>query len=316
MTDDQDPNKTPADEQNGGEQTSESTQSNGDEKPKKPRIELGPPVFGKFRLFIVVIPFIVYLALNSLGSQINVYREKILKGEIHSHPDNDNRLDTISLEDAIAKQMEEDPDETFLLGMFKLVENPYPYTYSFALAVTLACMLPFCWGYFKLPFRLSIWGFLCGAIGIVVWVGLVWLDHKTFNLASYTPEREAYNPFTEFGDNKTGFYQFLAVRLFGFAVIVPIIEEFFIRGFLMRYVDDPDWDQVPLHVCRFGGLISPTVYGLLTHTAEPLAAIAWFSMVTFLYRKTNNIWDCVVAHAVTNGLLAWYVIQYEQWYLW
>ena len=47
----------------------------GDAKPKKPRIELGPPVFGKWKHFIVVIPFIAYLAFSALGGKIESMRE-------------------------------------------------------------------------------------------------------------------------------------------------------------------------------------------------------------------------------------------------
>jgi hypothetical protein len=31
--------------------------------------------------------------------------------------------------------------------------------------------------------------------------------------------------------------------------------------------------------------------------------------------KTRNIWDCVVAHAVTNLLLGVYVVHWGRWHL-
>ena len=31
----------------------------------------------------------------------------------------------------------------------------------------------------------------------------------------------------------------------GLAVVVPVIEEFFLRGFVMRFVIDADWWKVP-----------------------------------------------------------------------
>ena len=71
-------------------------------------------------------------------------------------------------------------------------------------------------------------------------------------LGGLSPGRSAFNPFEELADNQTFLYQFLALRLFGMIIIVPLIEEFFIRGFLMRYVDDPDWDEVPIGVFPLG----------------------------------------------------------------
>ena len=46
-----------------------------------------------------------------------------------------------------------------------------------------------------------------------------------------------------------------------------------------------------------------------------LPAVAWFSMVTWLLLKTRNIWDCVVAHAITNLLLGVYVVATGHWHL-
>ena len=51
------------------------------------------------------------------------------------------------------------------------------------------------------------------------------------------------------------------------------------------------------------------------HPGELLAAFVWFSMVTWLMVRTRNIWDCVVAHAVTNLLLGIYVVTTGNWQL-
>jgi hypothetical protein len=32
--------------------------------------------------------------------------------------------------------------------------------------------------------------------------------------------------------------------------------------------------------------------------------------------RTHNLWDCIIAHAVTNGILAAYVIAAGQWQYW
>ena len=110
--------------------------------------------------------------------------------------------------------------------------------------------------------------------------------------------------------------QFLAIRFLGLVVVVPIIEEFFLRGFLMRYLDATDWDRVPLGKVTRMSALGVMVYALASHPAEPLAAVVWFSMVTWLYARTGSIWDCVVAHATTNLLLGLYVVSTGTWELW
>ncbi|MEZ6118277.1 MAG: CPBP family glutamic-type intramembrane protease [Pirellulaceae bacterium] len=99
-------------------------------------------------------------------------------------------------------------------------------------------------------------------------------------------------------------------------IIVPILEEFFVRGFLIRYVDDPDWDEMPIADANPWGWASPTIYGVIAHMTEPLSALAWFTMMTLLFKKTKSIWDCVLAHAITNLLLGLYVIKFGAWELW
>jgi membrane protease YdiL (CAAX protease family) len=76
-----------------------------------------------------------------------------------------------------------------------------------------------------------------------------------------------------------------------------------------------DWPRVPFgHANRLAILVG-TVVPMLTHPGELLAAAVWFSMVTWLMLRTRNIWDCVIAHAVTNGILGLYVVFSDTWRL-
>ncbi len=90
---------------------------------------------------------------------------------------------------------------------------------------------------------------------------------------------------------------------------MPVIEEFFLRGFLMRLVVDQDWWKVPFGKVNAAAVAVSIVVPVLTHQpGEFLAAAAWFGMVTWLMVRTRNPWDCVLAHAVTNLLLGIYVV--------
>ncbi len=97
---------------------------------------------------------------------------------------------------------------------------------------------------------------------------------------------------------------------------MPIIEEFFLRGFLMRLVMDADWWKVPFGRVNTAAVIACIVYAVLTHPSELVAAAAWFGMVTWLMVRARNPWDCVAAHAVTNLLLGIYVVVWHDWPLW
>jgi uncharacterized protein len=105
------------------------------------------------------------------------------------------------------------------------------------------------------------------------------------------------------------------VRFFGLVAVVPLIEEFFLRGFVMRFVMERDWWDVPFGKASRLAIVLGTVVPMLSHSGELLAAAVWFSMITWLMLRTRNIWDCVAAHAITNLILGIYVVASGTWRL-
>lgn len=194
----------------------------------------------------------------------------------------------------------------------------YPATYCIRIAGTTILMLFAFPGYFKTKFKITWLSVVVGVVGIVAWIGLVELDRNFIHLGNYLAPhgREAFDPFHELKSDPTWMWQFMAIRFAGLVIVVPFIEEFFLRGWLMRYIDDPDWDEVPIGTAGTWAIAGVIGYGVMSHTGEPLAAAAWFGMVTWLYLKTQSIWDCVVAHGVTNLLLGIFVVYTGSWYLW
>ena len=193
----------------------------------------------------------------------------------------------------------------------------YPTYYTWVIAATTVMMLiAFPW-YLKTPLNFSWWSVIIGVVGIFAWIGLYELDNRLFHLGDlFGKSRAAFNPFTELKHDPKWMWQFIFIRFAGLALIVPVIEEFFLRGWLMRYIDDPDWDEIPLGEAGKYALIGVPIYAVVQHLNEPLAAVVWFSMVTWLYLRTKSIWNCVIAHAITNLLLGLYVIKTGTWELW
>lgn len=172
----------------------------------------------------------------------------------------------------------------------------------------------------QFPFRIDLWGFVVGVAGIIVWVGLcdLGLEAKALTaigLESWIPERVGFNPFKQMTDPNQRWW-FLLFRFTLLAAMVPILEELFLRGWLVRWWEDHDWYNVKLSAVGISGVLVVAGYAVLTHPGEAVAAIVWFTMVTILMIKTGKFWNCVVAHAVTNLLLGLYVVYNEQWHFW
>ena len=206
---------------------------------------------------------------------------------------------------------------------FGLQYRHYPIVYTAKIALTIAAMLFVLPGYRRFPFHISPLAIFVGVVGIVLWIGLchLQLERKALEplgLAKYLGlgDRPAFNPLTELAATPTWSYTFLAIRFLGLALIVPIIEEFFLRGFLMRYVVNENFWEVPFGQVTRLAVVVGTAVPMLMHPGELLAAFVWFSLVTWLMIRTKNIWDCVAAHAVTNLLLGIYVVTQHQWQLW
>ncbi len=202
----------------------------------------------------------------------------------------------------------------------------YPWVYTAKILLTLAAVWFVLPGYREFPFRVGPLAVVVGVVGIVVWVGLCKLgvEHKFLQpllepiglggiIASGA--RSAYDPFIRLEANPAAAWAFLFVRFLGLVAVVPVIEEFFLRGFLMRFVVEADWWKVPLGKVNAAAVIVGTVVPMLMHPGELLAAAVWFTMVTWLMVKTRNIWDCIAAHAVTNLLLGLYVVTTGEWQL-
>ncbi len=200
--------------------------------------------------------------------------------------------------------------------------SSYPWMYAAKLVLTLVAVVAVLPGYAEFTFRVSWLALVVGAVGAVVWVGLCKLQLEERLLVPLglgnilgLGERSAFNPFEEYAGRPAAVWSYLAVRMLGLAALVPVIEEFFLRGFVMRYVMARNWWRVPFGEVDATAVVVGTVVPMLMHPGELFAAAVWFSMVTWLMVRTRSIWDCVVAHAVTNFLMGVYVVFSGDWWL-
>ena len=172
----------------------------------------------------------------------------------------------------------------------------------------------------EFPFRVDFWSVIVGVVGFVLWIGICWLGiERAFfgmvGLDSWFPERAGFNPFTQITDGGQRTL-FLVFRFTLLALMIPVIEELLLRGWFVRFIESEQWTTVKLSEVGQRGVIAVAIYAVATHPGEAIAAIVWFTLVTWMMIKTGKFWNCVVAHAITNLLLGIYVCFYEQWHLW
>lgn len=110
---------------------------------------------------------------------------------------------------------------------------------------------------------------------------------------------------------------FLFFRIAISVIAVPILEELFWRGWLMRWlIDGEDFRRVPLGKYApmafwVTALLFAAEHGSFWDVGLVTGAIYNWWMV-----RTRNVWDCIIAHAVTNAALAAWVVAAGQWQYW
>lgn len=110
---------------------------------------------------------------------------------------------------------------------------------------------------------------------------------------------------------------FLSFRIAISVIAVPILEELFWRGWLMRWlIDSKDFERVKL------GTFAPAAFWITAllfaseHGSFWDVGLAAGIIYNWWMTRTRNLWDCIVAHAVTNAVLAGWVVLAGQWQYW
>ena len=156
------------------------------------------------------------------------------------------------------------------------------------------------------------------AVGAAVFVLWILPD---FLWPGYRQHRLFENPLTGAAHSSVpldmrGDVLFLFFRVLGSVVVVPIIEELFWRGWLIRYLSNRTFETVPLGTATRQAwwitvFLFATEHGPYWEVGL-LAGIAY----NWWVGRTANLGDCIVAHATTNACLAAYVIHAGRWEYW
>ncbi len=148
--------------------------------------------------------------------------------------------------------------------------------------------------------------------GLIVCAGWVGLDghYPTFKFLGGS--RSAFDPFVL---EPVWRWAFLAVRLVGLVVLVPVFEELFWRSFLMRWLIDSEFTRVPVGKVTLLAAGGTSVFFALAHP-EWLPALLTGALWAWLLWWTKSLSACLISHVMANLLLGVYVIVTHDWKFW
>ena len=108
----------------------------------------------------------------------------------------------------------------------------------------------------------------------------------------------------------------LTLRTLRAAVFVPIAEELFWRGWLMRWIVSQDFTKVPLGAWSARAFWIVAVLLAVEHGALWDVGLAAGILYNWWMVRTKSLGDVIVAHGITNAVLSAYVIFAGRWEYW
>ncbi len=108
---------------------------------------------------------------------------------------------------------------------------------------------------------------------------------------------------------------FLVARVAGAVLVVPVMEELVGRAFLIRWVDQEDFQAVPVGVFSWRAFaITVALFG--AEHNQWLAGLICGALYNWLLRRTRSLPACILAHAISNAALAAWVLARGVWKFW
>lgn len=195
----------------------------------------------------------------------------------------------------------------FYIGLFPVVnhflKDDY-ISYFLKTIVTAVFLLYYIKEYKELKkFKLSLLSILTGILIFLMWISLEGI-YQRFPGLPYTP-LILPNFFT----------LTIIIKLIGFILIAPLVEELFVRSFLLRFLLNPDFEKVKIGTYSLFSFILTVLFFGFAHN-QWLPGLITGILLNLLLYKTKNIWSCIQAHLTANIILAVYIILTQNWIFW
>jgi exosortase E/protease (VPEID-CTERM system) len=104
-------------------------------------------------------------------------------------------------------------------------------------------------------------------------------------------------------------------RMLGAVLVVPIVEELAFRGFLLRRLVASDFTKVPYDQWHWWPVLISSLAFAAAHQ-QWIGGFAAGVLYAYAQKRRGLLSDAIVAHAVTNALIAMQVLLAGHWSLW
>jgi len=221
------------------------------------------------------------------------------------------------------------PYVVWLVIQFMLDIPPLPTAWRYALqtgtcAALFLILRPWRW-YERLHLRHLPLALAVGALVYLAWVGpeSAWMKRYNSVFYDFYQNMFAVQPWVEppappkvwpYAPEVCG-WPLSLVRLGGSSLVIAVIEEYFFRGFIYRWMVSENFIRLDI------GYFQPAIFFLVNGAFgfehnQWLAGIFAGLAFGFVMIATRDIWAAAIAHGFTNFLLGLYVLQTGAYHFW
>ena len=162
---------------------------------------------------------------------------------------------------------------------------------------------------FRCSWHIRLGDVLVGIVGAAIWV----VPYLTCSFESLPASLDFLVPDRDSGldtliSGPEQLAALLTLRALGFVFVVPVVEELFVRSFLLRLLQERDLNRpfhdIPIGTLTKWSLTLTTLVFVLGHAPWELwVAIPWFVVTSFWLRHRGTLPAVIVAHSVTNATI-------------
>ncbi len=177
---------------------------------------------------------------------------------------------------------------------------------------TVLCSAVLVW--FLREYRLRAPSQILFTVVIAALVFVLWIAPQQF--LGFAPRRIGFDP-EIFGDQSAAYWTTVILRFIRLAVVVPLVEEIFWRGFLLRYLIDEKFYRIKFGTFSWFSFAVVTGAFAFTHSpADWVAALITGALYNYVAYRTCSLTSCILAHAITNLALGIWIMNTRQWGFW
>jgi CAAX prenyl protease-like protein len=179
-------------------------------------------------------------------------------------------------------------------------------------AQTIVCGALLIWFWREYEFRAPRRIVFAATVAVLVFA--LWIVPQAF--LGFPPRVVGFDP-EVFSGQPAAYWAMIIFRFLRLVVVVPLVEEIFWRGFLLRYFVNEKFHAVPFGTFSWLSFVAVTIGFGFTH-AQPdwIAALLAGALFNCVAYRTKSLAACVLAHALTNLLLGLWIMKTGQWGFW